>query len=61
DRRYAIDASRIRNELGFEPVETFETGITKTIEWYLDNEAWWRGVQDGSYAQWLQRNYGGDA
>ncbi len=42
DQRYAIDASRIRDELGWEPRETFETGIEKTVRWYLDNEAWWR-------------------
>ncbi|MEE4659613.1 MAG: dTDP-glucose 4,6-dehydratase [Halieaceae bacterium] len=42
DRRYAIDATRISSELGFRPVETFETGIERTIDWYLDNESWWR-------------------
>jgi dTDP-glucose 4,6-dehydratase len=42
DKRYAIDASRIKNELGWEPTETFETGIEKTISWYLDNQSWWR-------------------
>lgn len=49
DRRYAIDASRIRDELGWEPQETFESGIRKTVQWYLDNLAWCRHVQDGSY------------
>jgi dTDP-glucose 4,6-dehydratase len=49
DWRYAIDATRIRTELGFEPVEKFETGIEKTVDWYLTNEAWWRAVLDGSY------------
>jgi len=49
DWRYAIDATRIRNELGFEPLERFETGIEKTVDWYLSNETWWRAVLDGSY------------
>lgn len=49
DRRYAIDASKIKNDLGWVPEETFETGIRKTIEWYLDNLEWCRRVQDGSY------------
>jgi dTDP-glucose 4,6-dehydratase len=49
DVRYAIDASKIKRELGWEPEETFDSGIRKTIEWYLANEDWWRRVQDGSY------------
>ena len=49
DRRYAIDASKIQNELGWQPQETFETGIRKTIQWYLDNQQWCKNVQDGSY------------
>lgn len=49
DVRYAIDASKIERELGWKPQETFETGLEKTVQWYLDNEAWWRAVQDGSY------------
>lgn len=49
DLRYAIDASKIKNELGWTPVESFETGIRKTVEWYLDNLEWCRRVQDGSY------------
>jgi len=49
DVRYAIDASKIAKELGWTPQETFETGLEKTVQWYLDNEAWWRAVQDGSY------------
>ncbi len=57
DRRYAIDATKIRKELGYKPVETFETGICKTIEWYLENELWWRNVMDGSYLNWLEKNY----
>ncbi|WP_227318932.1 dTDP-glucose 4,6-dehydratase [Cedecea davisae] len=50
DLRYAIDASKIDRELGWKPQETFESGIRKTIEWYLANEKWWRRVKDGSYA-----------
>lgn len=49
DRRYAIDANKIQRELGWQPEETFETGIRKTIQWYLDNLEWCRRVQDGSY------------
>src|SRR5690554_4456707 len=49
DRRYAIDASKIAKELGWEPEETFETGIRKTVQWYLDNQQWCKNVQDGSY------------
>nr|WP_314420581.1 dTDP-glucose 4,6-dehydratase [uncultured Erwinia sp.] len=50
DVRYAIDASKIERELGWKPQETFESGIRKTVEWYLANEAWWSAVKDGSYA-----------
>lgn len=50
DMRYAIDASKIENELGWTPAETFESGIRKTVQWYLDNQAWWQRVRDGSYA-----------
>ncbi|PRD16799.1 dTDP-glucose 4,6-dehydratase [Pantoea coffeiphila] len=50
DVRYAIDASKIERELGWKPQETFESGIRKTVEWYLANENWWRAVKDGSYA-----------
>jgi dTDP-glucose 4,6-dehydratase len=49
DVRYAIDASKIERELGWKPKESFETGIRKTVEWYLNNESWWQRVQDGSY------------
>ncbi len=59
DRRYAIDAGRIERELGFVPAESFETGIRRTIEWFLANERWWRGVMDGSYREWIARWYGG--
>jgi dTDP-glucose 4,6-dehydratase len=50
DVRYAIDASKIERELGWSPKESFETGIRKTVEWYLNNESWWQRVLDGSYA-----------
>jgi dTDP-D-glucose 4,6-dehydratase len=49
DARYAIDASKIYNELGWEPKETFESGIRKTVQWYMSNESWWSRVLDGSY------------
>ncbi|WP_286717297.1 dTDP-glucose 4,6-dehydratase [Thalassolituus sp. UBA2009] len=49
DRRYAIDASRIADELGWQPEETFETGLRKTVEWYLNNEQWWQRVLNGDY------------
>ena len=51
DFRYAINTSKIKNQLEWKPKETFETGIHKTIQWYLDNEHWWRRIQDGTYAQ----------
>ena len=57
DRRYAINASKISSELNFHPKETFETGIEKTIQWYLDNEQWWRSIMDGSYEDWIEENY----
>ena len=49
DQRYAIDASKIERELGWAPLETFESGLRKTVRWYLDNLEWCRRVQDGSY------------
>ncbi|MEM7602773.1 MAG: GDP-mannose 4,6-dehydratase, partial [Verrucomicrobiota bacterium] len=49
DRRYAINASKIRRELGWIPTETFETGMQKTIQWYLDNEGWWEAILSGDY------------
>ena len=57
DRRYAIDALKVMSELGYKPDETFESGIRKTVRWYLDNEEWWRSVMDGSYGLWLEKNY----
>jgi dTDP-glucose 4,6-dehydratase len=57
DRRYAMDASKIERELNWRPKETFETGIRKTVNWYLQNETWVRDVTSGSYRQWIQRQY----
>lgn len=57
DRRYAIDAGKIERELGWKPLETFETGITKTVRWYLDNPQWVRNVQSGAYREWIEKNY----
>ena len=61
DRRYAIDARKIERELGWRPVETFETGIRKTVQWYLDHPEWVTQVQSGSYRDWLVQQYGGQA
>jgi dTDP-glucose 4,6-dehydratase len=57
DRRYAIDASKINQELGWKPAETFETGIRKTVQWYLDNQDWVKNVTSGDYKNWIQKNY----
>ncbi|MGV6817401.1 MAG: dTDP-glucose 4,6-dehydratase [Thiotrichales bacterium] len=57
DQRYAIDAAKTTAELGYKPEETFETGIRKTVRWYLDNEDWWRAVMDGSYKDWIDQQY----
>ena len=59
DRRYAIDARKIERELGWKPTETFETGIRKTVQWYLDNQGWVNNVQSGNYRQWVEKNYAG--
>ncbi|MCB5197378.1 dTDP-glucose 4,6-dehydratase [Deefgea salmonis] len=61
DRRYAIDASKIERELGWKPAETFETGIRKTVQWYLDNPEWVSQVQSGAYRDWVQSHYVGAA
>jgi dTDP-glucose 4,6-dehydratase len=61
DRRYAIDARKIERELGWKPVETFETGIRKTVQWYLDNQDWVSHVQSGDYRNWVEKNYTGRA
>ncbi|MBA6095695.1 dTDP-glucose 4,6-dehydratase [Pseudomonas sp. NEEL19] len=57
DLRYAIDASKIQRELGWVPEETFESGIRKTVQWYLDNPEWVEHVKSGSYQQWIDSNY----
>ncbi|KQZ27561.1 dTDP-glucose 4,6-dehydratase [Duganella sp. Root1480D1] len=57
DRRYAIDASKIERELGWKPAETFDSGIRKTVQWYLDNPAWVANVQSGAYRAWVEKNY----
>lgn len=59
DRRYAIDARKIERELGWKPAETFETGIRKTVEWYLTNSDWVAHVQSGSYRDWVSKQYAG--
>jgi dTDP-glucose 4,6-dehydratase len=57
DQRYAIDASKIEKELGWRPTETFDTGIRKTVQWYLDNSEWVEDVVTGSYRDWLEKQY----
>jgi dTDP-glucose 4,6-dehydratase len=59
DKRYAIDAGKIERELGWTPQESFETGMRKTVQWYLENHAWVAHVVSGEYRQWMDRNYGG--
>ncbi|MDM0038532.1 dTDP-glucose 4,6-dehydratase [Variovorax sp. J22G21] len=57
DRRYAIDARKLEKELGWKPAETFDTGIRKTVEWYLANGEWVRNVQSGAYREWVEKQY----
>jgi dTDP-glucose 4,6-dehydratase len=57
DRRYAIDATKLEKELGWKPQETFETGIRKTVEWYLNNQAWVDHVVSGEYKNWVEKQY----
>ncbi|HYP82116.1 dTDP-glucose 4,6-dehydratase [Variovorax sp.] len=57
DRRYAIDARKLERELGWKPAETFDTGIRKTVEWYLVNTGWVRNVQSGAYREWMSKQY----
>ncbi|MFL9878449.1 dTDP-glucose 4,6-dehydratase [Herbaspirillum rhizosphaerae] len=61
DRRYAIDARKLERELGWKPTETFETGIAKTVRWYLDHPQWVINIRTGGYLKWLELHYGGDA
>jgi len=61
DRRYAIDATKLERELGWKPAETFDTGIRKTVEWYLQNQAWVNNVTSGEYRNWVNKQYSGSA
>lgn len=58
DQRYAVDASKLEKELGWKPVETFESGILKTVQWYLANQAWVNNVTTGAYQSWVGKHYG---
>ena len=57
DRRYAIDAGKIRKELGWRPRMSFEEGLRRTVQWYLDQGPWLQAVQTGAYRQWIDRQY----
>ncbi|WP_042886947.1 dTDP-glucose 4,6-dehydratase [Cupriavidus necator] len=57
DRRYAIDARKLERELGWKPAETFESGLRKTVQWYLDNQAWVQDVMSGEYRHWVAKQY----
>ena len=57
DRRYAIDARKIARELGWKPAEAFESGLRKTVRWYLDNSEWVESVRTGAYREWIAKNY----
>jgi dTDP-glucose 4,6-dehydratase len=57
DRRYAIDASKLSRELGWQPAADFEAGLRKTVRWYLENAAWIESVRTGAYMEWITRNY----
>ena len=57
DYRYAMDTSKIERDLGWQPAETFETGLRKTVRWYLDNEEWVDAVRSGEYRNWITANY----
>ncbi|MGH8799185.1 MAG: dTDP-glucose 4,6-dehydratase [Casimicrobiaceae bacterium] len=61
DRRYAIDASRMRRELDWTPRETFDSGLARTVRWYLENSAWLQAVNSGEYQKWISLNYAGEA
>ena len=58
DRRYAIDGTKIASEHGWRPVESFASGLRKTLEWYLANQPWVNSVTSGEYQHWVARNYG---
>ena len=57
DRRYAIDSSKIKNDLNWEPIETFKSGIKKTLKWYLDNLKWIKDIKSGEYEKWIFNQY----
>ena len=57
DRRYAIDATKIEQELGYAPANTFADGLEKTVRWMLANEQWWQSVLDESYRDWIDQQY----
>ena len=59
DLRYALDSSKIKEELGWKPKETFNTGLRKTVKWYLSNTEWVNAVKTGEYKRWIERNYAG--
>ncbi|MFA5871288.1 MAG: dTDP-glucose 4,6-dehydratase [Parcubacteria group bacterium] len=58
DRRYAIDFSKVKSELGWEPLESFESGMQKTVEWYKNNQEWWRKIKNGEYLKYYEKQYG---
>ena len=58
DRRYAMDASKVAGELGWRPTESLETGLRKTVRWYLENADWIASIQTGAYRSWVETNYG---
>ena len=57
DRRYAIDCSKLKAELGWKQSVTFEQGLAKTVDWYLNNEKWVEGIKSGDYKNWVEKNY----
>jgi dTDP-glucose 4,6-dehydratase len=57
DRRYAIDGAKLRDELGWQPKESFDSGLAKTVRWYLDHAAWVEEVTSGAYRNWVETNY----
>ncbi|RBN42709.1 dTDP-glucose 4,6-dehydratase, partial [Priestia megaterium] len=58
DRRYAIDPTKLTTELGWKPKYTFDTGIVETIQWYLDNQDWWKNIKSGDYVNYYNKQYG---